>query len=420
MLAPMSSKVWRVLSCFVLGATLAAGSARPAAAADDGWFDPQAAPAPTATPTPPAADQPSLASSPLLDDRRPPAEADPADRNPQALSDFRPSLDPYGSWVQHPNYGTVWVPSARVVGTSFSPYVSSGRWALDEDGDWVWESDYPFGNVVFHYGRWAWAGGTGWVWVPGYRYAPAWVSWRVPVAGEAYVGWAPMGPDYIWVNGFAVSYWHASYTPWVFCPSSYVFHRHVHHYVVRDRGVVTRLASSTRRYAPAAPSSGSVRARSALVRSPSLAEARVPASAAPRDRVRRSANVWNGRDTSPGRVAVPRSRSAEPPSRAREPASRDSFTERRAPRPTREAPAERAVPAPRQAEPREHRSAPAREPARAPATERREFQPRPPAAERAAPRERSAPRERVESPRQRMEPRSEPRSPGGAGRRSRQ
>jgi hypothetical protein len=34
--------------------------------------------------------------------------------------------------------------------------------------------------------------GTGWVWVPGYTWAPAWVSWR---EGDDDVGWAPLPPE---------------------------------------------------------------------------------------------------------------------------------------------------------------------------------------------------------------------------------
>jgi hypothetical protein len=183
--------------------------------------------------------------------------------------------------VQHPTYGTVWVPRSDVVGSDFAPYVSSGHWALDDDDNWIWVSDYPFGRVVFHYGRWVWVGGTGWAWVPGYRYAPAWVYWRVPTSSYAYVGWAPMGPDYIWYNGYAVSFWYGVSTPWVFCPSAYVFHSHVHHHVVRDRVLVTRLAANTRRYVPASGVGASVR-RGAVVRAgPPLAAARVPASVRP-------------------------------------------------------------------------------------------------------------------------------------------
>jgi len=103
-------------------------------------------------------------------------------------------LDPYGNWVEDEKYGTVWVPNRDAVGEDFAPYVSAGHWALTEDGDWSWQSDYPFGGVVFHYGRWVWVPGTGWAWVAGRRYANAWVSWRVPTDNYAYVGWAPMPP----------------------------------------------------------------------------------------------------------------------------------------------------------------------------------------------------------------------------------
>jgi len=294
-----SMSLWRSVPITLIALIFSTFSGRPAHAADEsGWFDtpstnvPQPAPAPPPPAPPPApqpAEMPSLAPSPLLEESAPPGPAPETiqtDTDPRALSDFRPTLDPYGYWVDHPTYGTVWVPHREVVGTNFAPYVSSGRWALDAGGNWIWVSDYPFGRVVFHYGRWLWITGTGWAWIPGYRYAPAWVSWRVPTGSYAYVGWAPLGPDYVWFNGVAVSYWYGSPVPWVFCPSAYVFHRHVHHYVVRDRVLVTRIAANTRRYAPAAPrASGNVRT-TAWVRSPSLASARVPASAVPRERVR--------------------------------------------------------------------------------------------------------------------------------------
>src|SRR5512141_410402 len=118
-----------------------------------------------------------------------PEPVDRADADPRALTTFRAQLDTHGTWVNDPTYGTVWVPNRAEVGADFAPYVTAGHWALDQDGDWIWVSDYPFGDVVFHYGRWVWVGGTGWVWVPGYAYAPAWVVWRTPVAGYDYVGW---------------------------------------------------------------------------------------------------------------------------------------------------------------------------------------------------------------------------------------
>src|SRR5690606_14039034 len=130
-------------------------------------------------------------------DEEPEPVLDPVDADPRALTEFRPILDKYGYWVEDTRYGLVWVPAASYVGDDFAPYLTRGRWALDTAGDWVWLSDYPFGRVVFHYGRWVWVVGLGWAWVPGYRYAPAWVSWRVPTHDGRYVGWAPMPPSYI-------------------------------------------------------------------------------------------------------------------------------------------------------------------------------------------------------------------------------
>ncbi|MGC4089973.1 MAG: hypothetical protein QM756_19210 [Polyangiaceae bacterium] len=328
---------------------------------------PSGAPAPAApaTPPPPAADArptpgdgrdlPSLAPSPLLDRGGGAAASsqtapDPEETNPRALSEFRTQLDPYGTWRQHPTYGTVWIPSASVVGTGFSPYVSSGHWALDDDGNWIWVSDFSFGRVVFHYGRWAWIGGTGWAWVPGYRYAPAWVSWRVPTGSYAYVGWAPLGPSYLWFNGYAVSYWYGAYTPWVYCPSSYVFNRSVNHYVVRDRVLVDRLGSQTRVYTSASPRG--VTTRSSLnVVSPSLGAARVPAQSVPSTRVHASSQMAG---------AVPRARAERFDSRGVERARPDF----RRPEASRSFGSDRARSAPSSAE--RYRSEPAAPQRRAP------------------------------------------------------
>lgn len=226
----------------------------------------------------PAAAAPSVPSEPPADDA-----------DPRALTDFRPALDPYGYWVHDPVYGTVWVPSREVVGENFSPYVTGGRWALAENNQWVWVSEFPFGPIVYHYGRWVYVSGVGWAWIPGYRYAPAWVSFRVPTGAYAYVGWAPLPPDFIWVDGRPVAFYGQPSYYWIFCPSAYVFHSHVHYYVVRDRVLVTRLAYYSRPYhhhhqyyhphRNTAP-------RYRVPASPSPQLARVPAKAVPRERVR--------------------------------------------------------------------------------------------------------------------------------------
>lgn len=101
---------------------------------------------------------------------------------------FDPYLEPYGAWINVPGYGRVWRPASTYVGAGFYPYGSGGRW-LYSDAGWVFESSYPFGWAVFHYGRWMNDPFYGWCWAPSTEWAPAWVSWRV---GGPYIGWAPL------------------------------------------------------------------------------------------------------------------------------------------------------------------------------------------------------------------------------------
>lgn len=267
-------------------------AAVPGSAQDSGWFD--AGQQGTATqpitrtqqvttssqgpnPDPTAAMQP-LPESPLLADQAGSQVAD-EDRDPRALTAWNQELAPYGAWVDDPTYGRVWIPSADVVGTNFSPYVTAGHWALDEGSQWIWVSDYPFGRVVFHYGRWIWISGRGWAWVPGLQYAPAWVTWRVPVDSYAYVGWAPIPPSYVWFGGVSIWWGYPLYYPWVFCPSAYVFYPHVHHYVVHDHDGQAHAAHHTRPYYPPR---GYVRQPP---RGPAPSAAQVPPAAVPHQRV---------------------------------------------------------------------------------------------------------------------------------------
>ena len=227
---------------------------------------PQAAPGPV-QPTPAA---PAGAAAP--------SNADYEDADPSALEAFRGDLDPYGRWIDDSRYGRVWVPDSSYVGSDFAPYVSNGHWALDGESNWVWVSDYPFGWAVFHYGRWVWIVSVGWSWVPGRRYAPAWVVWRVPTDDYAYVGWAPAPPTYVWF-GTGV-YWLGYYPPlpFVFCPSSYVFYPHFGAYLVRDRYFAGTLVRHSVWYSTA-PIYGRGYA------SPTMGRARIPASAVPSHRV---------------------------------------------------------------------------------------------------------------------------------------
>jgi uncharacterized protein DUF6600 len=123
------------------------------------------------------------------------------------LETFQAPLAPYGDWVVVAGYGQVWRPRVAV---GWRPYYY-GRWEWTNEG-WLWVSDEPYGWAVYHYGRWAHDPYYGWIWVPGYEWAPAWVSWRY--SGDV-VGWAPLGPGLsVYVTAYPfVDFW------WTFVPT---------------------------------------------------------------------------------------------------------------------------------------------------------------------------------------------------------
>jgi hypothetical protein len=188
------------------------------------------------------------------------------DTDPSALSDFRSTLEPYGTWTDDPTYGTVWVPSPSVVGDDFTPYVSAGHWAYDSDYAWV--SDYDWGWAPFHYGRWAYAAGPGWEWIPGRAYAGAWVSWRYGVDDWAYVGWAPLAPTWCWRGGMAVGLGYVPRAPYAFVGTGELFAQRVGASVVVG-AQVGAIASHTRPYVPASASVGGRVAARPVVGGPS-------------------------------------------------------------------------------------------------------------------------------------------------------
>src|SRR6267142_3690384 len=136
-------------------------------------------------PPPPVAEAPPSSYDPQqayqVDPPPPPAGAEVAS---EAV--FYERLSPYGYWTFVAPYGRVWVPS---VGYGWRPYYY-GQWVLTDWG-WTFVSDDPWGWAAYHYGRWNFAVGVGWYWIPGYAWAPAWVSWRY---GAGYVTWCPLGP----------------------------------------------------------------------------------------------------------------------------------------------------------------------------------------------------------------------------------
>lgn len=111
----------------------------------------------------------------------------------QVQIDFRyfyNSLSPHGRWIETDRYGPCWRPAGILA--DWHPYYSHGHWAYTQYG-WTWISHDPWGHIVFHYGSWYYARNYGWVWVPGYTWAPAWVTWRYTTT---YIGWAPLPPSY--------------------------------------------------------------------------------------------------------------------------------------------------------------------------------------------------------------------------------
>ncbi len=174
------------------------------------------------------------------------ANADAYDDNdPSALTDFRGPLESHGTWVDDPTYGTVWVPAPAEVGADFKPYVTAGHWAYDDD--YLWVSDYSWGWAPFHYGRWVLVEGRGWVWIPGREYRGAWVTWSVD-DGYGYLGWAPMGPAFLWFGGVPVG-WHGYWGPrWAYVPRGEVFAPRVGAHVVVGPAAVT-VAARMRPYA---------------------------------------------------------------------------------------------------------------------------------------------------------------------------
>jgi hypothetical protein len=171
-----------------------------------------------------------------------------ADTDPSALTDFEPALDPHGTWVDDPTYGTVWAPSPNEVAADFTPYVSGGHWAYDDS--YVWVSDYAWGWAVFHYGRWIWIAERGWAWIPGRLYAGAWVVWRIDGTAD-YVGWAPMPPAWGWRAGVAGLLGFVAQEPFVFCSSHELFAPNAPPVLAGDKAIA--VVSHSRPYVTASP-----------------------------------------------------------------------------------------------------------------------------------------------------------------------
>lgn len=170
----------------------------------------------------------------------------PADRGAVGVDTFYDRLSGHGSWVQHPDYRYVFVPSGT--GPGWRPY-QEGRWVWTDQYGWYWDSYEPFGWATYHYGRWGYEPAYGWFWVPGDTWAPAWVTWR---RGGGRTGWAPVAPDR---EGFAVG--RANYydppvaESWVFVEDRYMGEEDIALYAAPIPQIGIYLAAAPDYYEPA-------------------------------------------------------------------------------------------------------------------------------------------------------------------------
>ena len=121
-------------------------------------------------------------------------------------------LDPYGNWVNVPQYGYVWQPT---VAPGWAPY-RVGRWVWLDWYGWTWVSGDPWGWAPYHYGRWFYEPAFGWCWYPGalgvrHYWSPALVAFfgfggGGVGLGFGNVGWVPLAPYEVlhpwWGRGF--------------------------------------------------------------------------------------------------------------------------------------------------------------------------------------------------------------------------
>ena len=154
-----------------------------------------------------------------------------------SLQVFYDELQPYGTWMDHGQYGYVWIPR---VDPGFVPYATNGYWINTEYGN-TWVSDYQWGWAPFHYGRWFFDDFHGWIWVPDTTWGPAWVAWR---GGGGYYGWAPLMPGF----GIHLTFGYYNRIPhhyWNFVPYRYVTYRHVYRHCVPRPRVVNIIHHTT-------------------------------------------------------------------------------------------------------------------------------------------------------------------------------
>ncbi|MEI9999908.1 MAG: DUF6600 domain-containing protein [Verrucomicrobiota bacterium] len=158
-------------------------------------------------PPPPTTDNAAVSDAPPANGNAPstaPANATgPVGDGSVSFQTFYDGLAPYGNWINTDKYGYVFQPTES--NSDWRPY-TYGHW-VNSDAGMTWVGDDPFSWATDHYGRWVNLENYGWVWVPGYTWAPAWVSWR---QGDEDVGWAPLPPD----SDQGIDYYGNDYADW--------------------------------------------------------------------------------------------------------------------------------------------------------------------------------------------------------------
>ena len=150
---------------------------------------------------------------------------------------FYDELSPYGTWINNPDYGYVWIPD---LAPGFTPYATNGYWVLTYEG-WTWISNYSWGWAPFHYGRWYSDPIYGPIWIPDNQWGPGWVTWRR--SGD-YYGWAPIGPgisiDAAYRNGY-----NPPYNQWTFVRSGDFGRTNIYNYYIKSSNNISIINNST-------------------------------------------------------------------------------------------------------------------------------------------------------------------------------
>lgn len=139
---------------------------------------------------------------------------------------FYDQLEPYGTWVDEPDVGRVFIPDTD----NYVPY-RTGHWQNTRLG-FVWVSNDRHGWATSHYGRWAYSDNYHrWYWLPDTQWGPAWVEWRQ--TGRDF-GWAPLAPEVVVRRG-----WQPPVESWHYCGAQHVLDVHVsRYYEPRERVIV--------------------------------------------------------------------------------------------------------------------------------------------------------------------------------------